>query len=170
MKKLLFILLLTSNGFAQSNGYNAYLTNISPDTVCINQVVSFTVKIDTGLLNQPNRMIKVLDSIGNYTQYVIGGTIQQWIDSGFVMRSPMYPGTLNMGKNKIGIWFGFTNDTHVLYQRNCYQDIIENSNISDPISIEYFNLLGQPIKEPNGLTVEMSTYQSGKKSIRKIMR
>jgi hypothetical protein len=46
-------------------------------------------------------------------------------------------------------------------------DIEKTSHL---LSTQYYNLLGQPIKEPEGVTVEVKTLSDGSRSVRKILK
>jgi|GEM_PF-5056869 hypothetical protein len=48
--------------------------------------------------------------------------------------------------------------------------IEQYSQPNELISTSYYNLLGQPINEPNGLTIEVKTYQNGSTQVRKIIK
>lgn len=168
MKKLLTLCLFTSlSCLAQ---YDAYLVSVKPDTFCYGQYCAITIHMDTGLYYNPNNMgIMVYDStyVGTPDRVgVIYASRQEWIDSGFVLHKNIFQ---NYGNNNMGIWFGFQNDTKRIQINNCIADIKHYNSVEDLISTEYFNLLGQLIIEPNGITVEVKTFKGGKKEVRKII-
>lgn len=57
----------------------------------------------------------------------------------------------------------------VMFDVNNTTGITQYNHSNELISIEYYNLLGQPIKQPEGITVEIKTYLGGYKEVRKII-
>jgi len=53
--------------------------------------------------------------------------------------------------------------------KNCVLGIENYNSKENLLSTQYFNLLGQPIKEPDGVTVEVKTYVGGQREVRKIV-
>lgn len=53
--------------------------------------------------------------------------------------------------------------------KNCLLGIKQNTSTQQLLSTEYYNMLGQPISAPNGITIEIKTYVGGYREIRKII-
>jgi hypothetical protein len=75
----------------------------------------------------------------------------------------------NDTKPDLAVADGNSSATYILL--NCSVAGIEHYNSqADLLSTEYFNLLGQPVKEPDGVSVEVKTYVGGQREVRKVVR
>ncbi|HTA63254.1 MAG TPA: hypothetical protein VK835_12390 [Bacteroidia bacterium] len=172
MKKLLFFLLLSYTTLAQNNAVQLsnfiVIDSIKPDTACINSTVKVYIHfIYTGF--SPTDQINVVDSVSpsSTNVLVIPATYQKWVDSNYVLSFVNYNGNLVNGKNS----FRMNNQSNSMnfQQNNCIQGIEHYNSQENLLSTQYYNLLGQPVKEPDGVTVEVKTYVGGQREVRKIV-
>lgn len=185
MKKLLFILLAFNfNVFSQTNP----ITLISPNTYTINQGDSGWVTVSKW--NQPN----MTDSVYLFLKPTFGGSITYlssilWKGTyNDINNLPIYtpngidvyrklifkiPANQTTGNNWYNLgndyshWNSASGDIGVVV--NSITGIEDYNSKEDLISTEYFNLLGQPISKPDGITVEVKTYKGGFREVRKII-
>src|ERR1700751_18964 len=91
------------------------------------------------------------------------------VDSGFVVRFRITSNFM-VGNQQLYCPNGHTSGVnYTLVINNCYAGIENYNSKEDLIITEYFNLLGQPISKPYGITIEVKTYLGGLKEVRKII-
>lgn len=157
---------LSVNVFSQSPSYDAYIVSIDKDSICKGELLKITMHIDSALIAQaPNATIDVEDSLSSLGFYNM--KCSSWVDSNFTMSFQIYT---NTGLHKFWTSSDYNNHPAIkLYVKNCTAGIEQINSKQGLISTEYFNLLGQPISEPNGVTVEVKTYLGGYREVRKIV-
>ena len=165
MKKLLFFLLLSYSGFSQSNLIT--IDKVTPDTVCINEKVTVHLTFIYTAFS-PTTTINILDSTSpsNTNSQVLIATYQQWIDSNYTMSFNSFA-NLVIGHNSLRT--GFPSNRYDVLENNCTYAIEHYKSQADLLSTQYYNLLGQPIQEPDGLTIEVKNYVGGQREVRKIV-
>jgi len=145
----------------------AYIVNIEPDSACAGTLIKVSLHINTSCVPQ-SAPVYVADSATLMS--VVGGSIENWMDSGFVMHFVNTTNNLVTGKHTFIIANCGNCGYKPFTQLNCTTGIEHNYRVEDVISTNYFNLLGQPIKEPDGITVEVKHYRDGSTQTRKIVR
>ncbi len=170
MKTITAILIFLSSNIISQNGWNAYLISANKNTICINDTVVFKVHIDSLLLiNFPSHQIELYDSSSTCCSFVSNGwTLKQIADSNYTYK--IWLVGVNQGLRRYySAQDNYNNPAINVFVNNCYAGIETHNNKEDLISTEYFNLLGQPISEPNSVTVEVKTFRGGYREVRKIV-
>lgn len=167
MKKLIVLLFLSINVFSQ---VDVHIISITPDTICFNDTIHVKYHIDSAaVVNFPNGKANLSDSTEGIS-INNGWTFQHLSTTNYVYTLIIYSGDLSVGNHKLWTSSGLGNGKAVnLYVKNCILGIDNYNSKEDLISTEYFNLLGQPIKQPEGVTVEIKTYKGGQREVRKII-
>src|ERR1700756_5474015 len=164
MKKITTAILffITVHCFAQTP--NFVLDSIKPNVICQNEATKFYAHF-TGTWNASSTAA-IKDSLSTFQ---INFTYQNWVDSNYVITYTIYSGILTVGTHKIYMPSINPSPSKNLTVNNCVYGIEHYNNQADLLSTEYFNLLGQPIKEPDGVTIEVKTYRGGQREVRKVV-
>lgn len=167
MKKAItsIVLLITLQLSAQNK---LVIDSIVPNTVCFNDTVTCYIH-SIGTCTQCE-FFTIQTVPQNLTVYTDNSVSQQATqDSGFVFKMRITH-NFNVGNQQLFFPGGHSNGTnYTLIVNNCIASIEKTNQIEDLISTEYYNLLGEKISEPNGLTIEIKTYANGEKEVRKII-
>jgi hypothetical protein len=162
MKKIILLLILSANIYAQT--YVAQIDSIKPNIVCNNEKITFYAHFSNDW--SPTIHMPIQDSLGNV---LANFTYQQWVDSNFVISYVNY-GILSTGVHAMTLPDLNYFPCKKLTVNNCTANIQTHTSTDELISTEYYNLLGQPISEPNGITVEIKTYKGGYREARKVIK
>ena len=166
MKKLIAILLLSN--YLAFGQLQITIDSLSKNTSCFNETITVYVHGNNPLSTSNSNTTLNLNSETNYGYLgtISSCTYKQLCDSGFVK---FYTYWYHFTADSIAT-IGFNTISQKQFKVNNCQAGIENYNSKeDLISTEYYNLLGQPIKQPEGITVEVKTYRNGQKEVRKIV-
>jgi len=107
----------------------------------------------------------IKDSLSSYQENF---TYQQWVDSNYVITLEM--DVLTVGVHKMYMQSIDAFPSVKLTVNNCTYGIQQYNNKADLLSTQYYNLLGQPIQQPDGVTIEVKTYVGGQREVRKIFK
>ena len=164
MKKIIAVLLffISINCFSQTP--EVVLDSIKPNTICYLQPVKFYAHF-TGTWGATNNA-PIKDSLGTYNLNI---TYQRWVDSNFVVTLTIYSTDLTVGVHKMYIPSVSNFPSVKLTINNCTFGIEHYNSKEDLLSTQYYNLLGQPLKEPDGICIEVKTYVGGQRELRKIV-
>lgn len=147
------------------------IDSIRPSTPCINDSVKMYLKtVGTWTANTGNFITAQTEP--TQTSFVIMNiTYQSLLNNNFVYKLKVKMAWFQPNATtQIAIpQYGnpFTGNYNFV-TGNCFAGIEQINSIEQLISTEYFNLLGQPISETNGITVEIKTYLGGCREVRKI--
>jgi hypothetical protein len=164
MKKYIIALFVFFSATCFAQVPNAIIDSIRPDIICFNQPAKFYAHFTGSWSGTNNAPIR--DSLSAFNRNI---TYQQWIDSNYVVTLTIISGGLTVGTHKMYIP-SFGNSAAVnLTVNNCTFGIEHYNSKEDLLSTQYYNLLGQPVKEPDGICIEVKTYMGGQREVRKIV-
>lgn len=172
MKKIIFLLLL--NGMMKSQQLSIVASSFNQtDSICPNTTQWIDIK-QVSFLGGPyygNIGIQIANNDTSQIVNIIDWdilTVNSDGSRGVSFVTPdndLYSGVFSINiSNSQGPYNGLMHKYAV-----CFSGIETYHSAADLMSTDYYNLLGQPIKEPDGVTVEIKTYKDGTKSVRKIL-
>ena len=153
MKTLIAIIILSCSAVAQT-GVNTIITNINKDTFCQGERVFVTISSNVNW-NQTTQ-ISIIDS--NSNSPVIVKNYQTWIDSNYTLS--FYNFGL-IGNNVLVVQDMYSIKKNEIFSKICDAGIKEYKENEQLIKTEYYNLLGQPINAPDGITIRIRYYNNG---------